>query len=56
MNMASGVVGVGEGGGGVNTYHEFPTDLLPFSSASRRYCAALNCFKLDLPGLCFFSA
>jgi hypothetical protein len=25
------------------TYQEFPTDLLPFSSARRRHCAALNC-------------
>lgn len=27
----------------VSTHHEFPTVLWPFSSARRRYCAALNC-------------
>ena len=29
--------------GVVDTYQVFPTVLLPFCSARRRYCAALNC-------------
>lgn len=36
------------------TYHEFPTRFCPFSSARRRYCAALNCpgqlCQRDVPG------
>ena len=32
------------------TYHALPTELLPPSSASRRYCAALNCDGRSLAG------